>query len=207
MTSADTRLRPVVRQATAKDLSALIELMAVGFSRSSLGPHLIADESLRRLVLRRYFRIVVPHAMTYGQVDVLDDGRAAAIWDRVDGPRTATVAGYTVRLAQATGPFFARFAALHASRTEHHPTDWPHHHLTYLAVLPTMRHHGLGTRLLEHHHQRLDNAGLSAFVQAAGSQVSRWFARHGYTPGEPFTSSPGAPPLHPMWRHPRKEQA
>jgi GNAT superfamily N-acetyltransferase len=204
MTGVNTRQRPVIRTAASQDLHPVITLMAAGLAHSDLGQHVIADEHAREQVLWRYCRIVVPHAMTYGQVDVIGRGQAAAIWYHITGSRKVTIPGYGIRLAQAAGPYLARFVELDRARAEHHPTDRPHHHLAYLAVRPDRRGHNLGTQLLEHHHRQLDASNTHAYVEATGEQGTRLFARHGYRPMNPYPAGPAAPQLYPMWRNPRE---
>jgi GNAT superfamily N-acetyltransferase len=202
MTTVDTRRHPGVRQAASRDLNPLVELLAAVFAHTGLGHHLVADERIRLQILWRYFRIIVPHAMTRGHVDVVGTGHAAAIWYPINGPHHVTIPGYDSRLAEATGPYLARFVDLDAARAKHQPVDRPHHRLAYLAVLPQLRQQGIGTRLLEHHHRRLDTAGTPARVEATGARDSRLFIRHGYDPMNPFPAGPGAPQLYPLWREP-----
>ena len=203
MIGTDTRQVPAVHRAGTRDWEPVISLMAAAFLRSRLVTHLIGDEHARGQVLRSYFRIIVPHAMTYGRVDVIGNGQAAAIWYRHDDTSLPAIPGYAARLAEATGPHLSRFVDLDAARTRHHPTDRPHQHLTYLAVLPALRAEGLGTRLIEHHHRDLDNTETAAYLEATGPRDSSLFARHGYEPMDPFPAGPGAPHLYPMWRPPQ----
>ena len=172
------------------------------FARTGLGHHLIADGRVRQQVLWRYFRIVVPHAMTHGHVEVIGAGHAAAIW-YASGPHTVAIPGYAHRLAEATGMHLARFVDLDTARTQHRPAG-PHHWLAYLAVRAQMRRQGLGVRLLEHHHGQLDTDGVAAYVEAIGARDSSLFARHGYEPAHRFPAGPGASLLYPMRREPRR---
>jgi GNAT superfamily N-acetyltransferase len=204
MTTADTRQRPVIRQAGSRDLDPLIELLANVFARTSIGHHLVTDERIRRQILWRYFRIIVPHAMTRGHVDVISASRAAAIWYPINGRHSVTIPGYASRLAEATGPYLARFVDLDAARATHQPADRPHHRLAYLAVLPELRQQGIGAQLLEHHHRQLDIAGMPSYVEATGARDSHLFVRHSYEPWNTFPAGPGAPQLYPLWREPRK---
>ncbi|MEV4709608.1 GNAT family N-acetyltransferase [Actinoplanes sp. NPDC049316] len=204
MTVIDIRRRPTIRQAARRDMDPIVDLLAAVFARTSLGRHLVGDDQTRQHTIRRYFRIVVPHAMTHGHVDVIGAGRAAAIWYPINGPASVTIPGYAPRLAEATGAHLSRFVDLDTARTKHQPVDRPHHRLGYLAVPPDLRQQGIGTQLLEHHHRQLDTAGLPAYVEATGARDSRLFVRHGYDPKSPFPAGTQAPQLYPMWREPRQ---
>jgi GNAT superfamily N-acetyltransferase len=202
MTATDTRQLPAVRQAGGRDLEPLISLLTGAFVGSAVGRQMIADEHVRGQVLRRYFRIIVPHAITHGKVDVIGTGHAAAFWYRYDGSAEPAIPGYQSRLAEIAGSHYPRVAAFDAARSKHRPTDRPYHRLAFLAVTPQLRGQRLATTLLEHHHRGLDTAVTPAYVEAIGRDALL-FARHGYEPAEPHAPAPGAPPLHPMWRSPR----
>jgi hypothetical protein len=118
MSTADTR-RPVIRQA-GSDLDPLAELLTGVLARTRMGHHSVADERIRGQMFWRCLRIIVPHAMTGPQVDVLSAKRAAAIWYPSDAPGRShwTV---PVRLAEldaaraTTSPFADRITGWHTS--------------------------------------------------------------------------------------------
>lgn len=148
MIGTDTQQLPAVRRGEARDLEQLISLMTAAFVRGGLSPHLTGDERVRGQVLRAYFRIVVPHALTYGQVHVIGNGQAAMIWYRHNKAGLPGILGYAARQAEAIGR--------------------PHHHLAYLAVLLAMHGEGLGIWWTEHYHRGLDNTGITAYLEATG---------------------------------------
>ncbi|XVV10866.1 GNAT family N-acetyltransferase [Actinoplanes sp. CA-131856] len=203
--STGTRELPAIRHATGRDLDTLIHLLVTVYAGSGHGRHLIADIHTRRLVLRRYLRIIAAHAITHATVDINDDGQAAAIWYRINGTDSIRIPGYPARLAEATGTYLPRFAEYDRVRAQHQPIDPPHYHLAWLAVAPDTRRHGLATQLLEYRHRQLDIHGTPAYTEATTPGAAQLLARHGYHPRPPYPPGRGAPLLYPMWRPPRTQ--
>jgi GNAT superfamily N-acetyltransferase len=163
---------------------------------------LVADGAERRRRLAAQFVILVEHAFNVGHVEVTSDRNAAAVWFHNDGDEPPPPPDYDRRLAAAAGPHLPRFQALDDAFAAHHPHE-PHHHLAFLAVLPGRQSRGLGSLLLSHHHQRLDEAGIPAYLEASTTRSRDLYLRHGYRPrGDPFHLPEDGPPFWPMWREP-----
>ncbi|MEU8106107.1 GNAT family N-acetyltransferase [Nonomuraea muscovyensis] len=186
---------PAVRRAGAGDAALVAELIATAFAPLDAVGYLVPDPAHRHEIMTADFRIMVDHAAEHGEIHVIDDGPAAAVWF----PRTTPLPeppAYDRRLAEATGPWADRFRALDALFDKHHPAE-PHHHLAFLAVHPDRQGRGLGSALLRHHHARL--AGLPAYLEASSRRSRDLYLRHGYRPREPFALPDGST-FWPMWR-------
>lgn len=208
MTEQD--LRREIRHATAADAVATAELIAVAFHGLDVSAWLVPDPAARLRPLIDDFRIWVDHALTYGEIHLIDEvleGNnrfpiAAAVWfPQLSGP-TPPPEDYDARLAAACGPATPRFHVLDEMFADSHPESFPQHYLAYLATRPGWQSGGLGSTLLDHHHRRLDHDAVPAFLHASCARSRDLYARQGYEClGDPFRL-PDGPPMWAMWREP-----
>ena len=188
--------------AGAADVDTLSQVIADAFSGLPPSRWLIPDETARRRIFPRYFRIFVNHALANGVVHTTADRTAAALWLPVtqDGPIPPV--NYSTRLAAATGEWLDRFTAFDAALDLHHPAGIAHYHLAMLAVRPDRQGQRIGSALLHAYHQMLDGAGVPAYLEAASLRTRELHLRHGYADlGAPI-QLPGGPAMYPMMREP-----
>jgi GNAT superfamily N-acetyltransferase len=199
---------PEIRLATAKDATRTAELIADAFFTLDATAWLVPDPHERALVLPADFEIYVDHALTHGEIQLIEDDAghlaAAAVWfPQLTGP-TPEPDNYDDQLTAACGTYADRFRTLDQLFEDNHPHTYPHHHLAYLATRPDQQRHGLGSALLRLHHSRLDHSVIPAFLQASSEQARKLYERHGYKClGDPFYLSDGAA-FWPMWREPTR---
>jgi GNAT superfamily N-acetyltransferase len=180
---------------------AVSELIATAFVPLPPTVWLVADPAERQRRLAAQFLLLVEHAFDYGHVEVTTDLSAAAVWFHQEGAEPPPPPDYDERLATAAGPHLARFQTLDEAFAAHHPHE-DHHHLAFLAVQADQQSQGVGSVLLRHHHDRLDRAGIPAYLEASSTRARDLYLRHGYRlRGEPFFL-PDGPPFWPMWREP-----
>jgi GNAT superfamily N-acetyltransferase len=177
-------------------------LLARAFAPLDVAAWLVPDPAWRESVLRAEFELAVIAAVEHGKVWRLCDGTGAAVWFSRSGPSTMDVDDSPARRA-AVGPYLPRFLELDRQFKARHPTDPPHHHLALLGVAPEQQGRGIGGRLLEHHHLRLDRAGLPSFLEASCERSRSLYLRHGYVDLTPPIELPDGPRMWPMWRLPR----
>ena len=195
-----------VRRADPTDAVQVAGLIATAFAPLAVSRWLVPDTAARETVLPRYFRLLVDHALDKaGGVVYVVDGQATAVWvPWTEAGPPPEPEDYQARLAEICGPWASRFGALDALFAEHHPST-PHHHLEFLAVRPGLQGTGLGSRLLDWHHQLLDSAGWPAYLEAASPSCRALYARKGYDEyGAGMMELPGGPPLWAMWRPGRR---
>ena len=174
-------------------------LIATAFHPLDISRWLVADRLDRMHVQTGQFTLLVRHAIAHGQVHTTADMSAVAVWFPSDVPG---IPGYEADLARICGLHLSRFESLDNAMHSHAPAP-PHWHLAFLAVLPARQNHGIGGSLLRHQHQRLDDMGIAAYLEAGDERSARLYRRHGYTPyGEPFPVGVGGPNMYPMWRDP-----
>lgn len=197
---------PEIRLATAQDATPTAELIADAFFTLDATAWLVSDPQQRARVLPADFEIYVAHALTHGEIHLIEDDAgelaAAAVWfPQPTGP-TPEPDNYDDQLVAACGTHTDRFRTLDQLFDDNHPRSFPHHYLAYLATRPSRQGHGLGSTLLGHHHRQLDHYGTPAFLQASSGQARKLYERHGYEClGDPFHLPNGAT-FCPMWREP-----
>lgn len=185
--------------ASADDAHRIADLIAEAFHPLAVASWLVPDPRERARVLPADFRIFVDHALAHGQVQMTGDGAAVAVWFPRDEAALPEPVAYQRRVAAACGEATPRFLHLDELFDRHHPTA-PHHHLAFLAVRPGRQRQGLGSALLRHYHDRLDAAGVPAYLEATSQPARDLYARHGYqVMGAPFCL-PDATSIWPMWR-------
>ncbi|MEU1724182.1 GNAT family N-acetyltransferase [Nonomuraea sp. NPDC005692] len=197
MTRAQDVAAHGVRRAAAGDAGAVAELIATAFARLPAASYLVPEPAGRHEIMVADFLILVSHAIEHGEVDLLDEGRAVAVWltHTADAPLPEPP-DYDRRLAAATGRWADRFRLLDELFERHHPEP-PYHHLAFLAVHPDHQGRGLGSALLRRHHALLD--GAPAYLEASSARSRDLYARHGYQAEEPF-ALPDGTLFWPMWR-------
>src|SRR4051794_7506411 len=128
----------------------------------------------------RNFQIVVEYALEHGEIHTTSDRSAAAVWLPRGATELPPPRDYERRVLDTCGEHAHRFFELDAIFDKHHPGALPHHHLGLLGVRGDRQGEGLGTALLRHHHARLDQAGIPAYLEASSTGSRDLYARQGY---------------------------
>lgn len=193
---------PGIVRAEAGAVERVSALIATAFHELPATRWLVPDAEERPRRLKADFRIFVEYAFEHGHVEVTEDGAGAAVWVHHNGSPLPPPPDYDERLIFVTGPHVRRFRILDELFDANHPHDVVHHHLAFLAVDPSRQNEGIGSRLMDEHHRRLDSAGTGAYLEASSPEARALYLRHGYRDrGEPFYL-PDGPPFWPMWRDP-----
>lgn len=193
---------PGVVRADAGQTERVSALIAEAFHPLAVAKWLVPDDAERPRRLKANFRIFVEYAFEHGHVEVASDDSAAAVWVHHNGSPLPPPPDYDERLIFVSGPHLKRFRILDELFDANHPHDEVHHHLAFLAVHPDRQGSGIGGRLMDAHHRRLDEAGTAAYLEASSPGARALYLRHGYQDrGDPF-HLPDGPPFWPMWRDP-----
>jgi GNAT superfamily N-acetyltransferase len=180
-------------------------LLASAFHHEPVTRWLVPDESDRETVMTHFFTLVLEEAITAGEVDVLPDSRGepqvAAVWfDRTDPSALAgDDAAADPRLEAIFGPWADRWRVVEELLARSHPVT-PHHHLMFIGVRPRRQGCGLGSALLRARHERLDRAGIPAYLESTSPASSNLYARCGYLSLGEALVLPSGPVIRPMWR-------
>lgn len=186
--------------ATPADAEAVSRLIAEAFHPLEVCRWLVPEPGPRPHVLAGTFRIFVDHALTHGTIEWTADHLGVAVWV----PRQSVLpapADYDERLSAVCAQWTDNFRTLDRVFDENHPHE-PHVHLAFLAVRRPWQGHGIGSALLHHRHQHLDQYQVPAYLEASSPRSRDLYARHGYQASAPFRL-PDGPPMWPMWREPQ----
>jgi ribosomal protein S18 acetylase RimI-like enzyme len=195
-------MNTAIRRAGQADADALALVVADAYHDLTPARWLLPEPEERARVFPYLFRLLLEHAIAYGEAYTVTGANAVAVWFDATGGRPPAMTGYAERIAGLTGPWTDRFELLDEVRSRHHPPR-PHHYLALLAVRPGYQRAGLGTALLDHHHAHLDRYAIPAYVEASSPQSRDLYLRYGYEPMHPAIIVPDGPPLWPMWRRPK----
>jgi ribosomal protein S18 acetylase RimI-like enzyme len=192
MTDYTTIPAVATRTATAGDLPALSETLALAFHDDPVFRWWIGDDARRREILPAFFGVV---AGASGEVHVTEDLASGAVW-------TAPGAEDDDEMV----PLLAQLAAEHADRmfeilelmAEQHPAD-PHWYLFFLGTRPDRQARGLGSAVMRPVLETCDADAMPAYLEATSERSRELYARHGFeVVGE--IRLPDGPSLWPMWR-------
>ncbi|GAB2965993.1 hypothetical protein GCM10027280_63220 [Micromonospora polyrhachis] len=191
---------PVVRRARYAEVGVIAALVAESGHTLPITAWLVPDELGRCAILIEAVRIWVEHALFFGEIDVIcdEDGLAgAAVWFHRYRPIPPPTA-YEARLAAACGGHGEQITTLGALLDGQRP-EKAHQHLAFLAVTADLHGTGIATRLLDHHHRRLDQYGTPAYTEAYTDGHQKLLTRHGYQP-RPALHLSRYNSIQPMWR-------
>jgi GNAT superfamily N-acetyltransferase len=191
-----------IQVATAADVHLLGRLIADAFADLEQNLWLVPDLQARPYVFPAYFALHVEIGVRHGVVHTTPQRDAVAVWLPVHDT-VPSLPDYDTRLQRLAGTWTDRFHTFETAMESHHPPLGRHEYLAFLAVHPVRQRHGLGTRLLEHHHRLIDEHHLPAYLEAANRYGHDFYRLHGWREhGDPYLITPDGPSMHPMVRAP-----
>lgn len=193
------------RLATADDVPAMAEALALAFHDDPVMQWLFGDEPPRPMrYLRPFFTHEGRRHLGHGTVYTADGHPGAAYWDPPGQWKTSLLG--LVRL----GPTMARGigrrtpnALRGLGRMEKAHAQHPDHF--YLAVLgtrPDRQGAGVGAALMAPVLGMCDDQGIGAYLESSKESNIPYYRRHGFEVAGEVTF-PGGPTVWPMWRDPR----
>lgn len=189
-----------INQVPAHSVRTVARLTAHALDGLDLYRWLLPDDGERAVVLPRYHRMLIEHAIEVGTVEAVPGLSAIAVW--LPGP-PADIPDYQRRLRAECGAATPRFQALDEAMGNTHPAEPEHEYLALLTVSPERRGEGLATALLLHRHTELDRLNMPAYTVAPNEPSRRLLHRHGYIDiAAPIRLPYDGSPLFPMFRMP-----
>ena len=191
-----------VRTAAVGDVPEVAAILASGFWDDPVMAW-VFDEAGRLEKLDCLFRYgMTSRFIAGGATHVMDD--AAAGWLPPGPPPEGGDEGeFVTQLfgVGATAEELVRLGAMSAAMDEAHPTE-PHWYLAMIATRSARRGQGLGTVLLQHALEVVDQQHLPAYLESSNPRNVTLYERHGFVVTGTI-DIPSGPPLTPMWREPR----
>lgn len=199
ITSSDLGIHP----ADPAELSAVAATVAAAFIDDPVTVWLLPDQRRRVELAQPLFELYIGAYLRFGETYLTADGAGAAVWappsaEPFDDDQEEQ---FGAALAELAGPDIERFGQLAEVFAQYHP-DEPLYYCQFLATVPTLQGHGIGSALLRDMLARADREQRPAYHEATTPRNRALYERHGYiTVGE--LELPDGPTLWRMWRDPR----
>jgi ribosomal protein S18 acetylase RimI-like enzyme len=193
-----------VREATAEDRGAIVEILAAGFDADPLfrwmfdGPEFEAN-------LRGWLDMVIGVALGKGPAHIDEAAGAAAVWTGLGVPLASDeemgqVAEFLRgRLGERGAGVLAALGQVGA----HKPAEPESLQLVYIAVRPGSQGSGAGRALIEPVLADCDSNGHHAYLHATNAATFGFYERLGFEALASVQVEDGGPVVAPMWRRPR----
>jgi ribosomal protein S18 acetylase RimI-like enzyme len=196
---------PVVRRATADDVTAMAAQLARTFLDDPISCHVFRNEARRQAGLRAYFRTQMKaDYLPFGGCYTTDDYAGSAIWAPAGKPLQAGLAGILTLLpvlpyVAANLPATLRMLASIESR---HPHE-PHWYLASLGTAVERQGQGVGGALMRPVLEHCDAEGIPCYLESSKQRNLPFYRRHGFEVVEEMELPGDGPTVWTMWREPR----
>jgi ribosomal protein S18 acetylase RimI-like enzyme len=192
------------RVAGMADLPVVAKTLADAFSTDPVARWWMREDAGFPAALGRVHTFLASQDIPKKHVFFSADGRAAAQWQPPGPPEPPMTLWQQMilapRLAQNAGiRKVGRILKLIATMDAHHPKE-PHFYLFMLGVRQDSQGAGLGSTLLAACLERVDAAGMPAYLENSNPKNTRLYERHGFVATGEARARPDAPPLQFMWR-------
>ncbi|HEX3296665.1 MAG TPA: GNAT family N-acetyltransferase [Nocardioides sp.] len=190
------------RVATPDDALVVTRILVDAFHADPMwGPWAFPDPTTRRQGRNTVFGLLVEGALRYPWVWLSAGKAAAAVWIPPGGSELSPAQEEQINavLHESLGARTASVLEAFERFAEARPTE-PHYYLTLLGTDPTYSGRGIGQRLLSTNLERVDEAGVPAYLEASDELVPL-YARHGFRVLRRFALDDG-PTVNGMWREP-----
>jgi len=195
-TASTAALRP--RKATAADLPAVAETLALAFYDDPVVSWCVEDGARRRQLNPAVFGAVAKSFLAHDETYTVDQGVSTALWappGAADDEELPPVLGEI--LEQDAERLFEVFGLM----AQTHPVE-PHYYLSLLGTRPESQGHGLGSSLMAPVLERCDRDRVPAYLEATSERNVPLYLRHGFEVTAEI-QIPGGPKMWPMWRAPK----
>jgi ribosomal protein S18 acetylase RimI-like enzyme len=196
------------RVAQMADLPQVAGTLANAFYHDPVVRWWMREDGGLPAALNRVHTFLAAQDIPKGHVFFTPDGRAAAQWQPPGPPEPPMSVWQKIallpRLVQNAGVTkIGRILKLIETMDAHHPKE-PHFYLFMLGVRQDSQGMGLGSILLAACLERVDAAGMPAYLENSNPKNTRLYERHGFAATGEARARPDAPPLLFMWREARR---
>lgn len=191
-----------IRTATAADLSAVTETIALAFHDDPTWAWAFPDAARRQEHYAVFWSLLVAGALRYPWVLMTGACEAAAVWIPPDGTELADEDERRVEplMEQLVGAHAPAVLELLARFDASHPRAEPHYYLSLLGTHPRHAGRGLGMALLAESLVRIDEERMPAYLESSNPTNNRRYERHGFEATGEFFPPGSDVPVTKMWR-------
>ena len=193
-----------VRKATAEDLPALSETMALAFYGDPVWGWAFPDPERRLEQHRAVWGQLLEAGLERDSVWLADDGASAALWVPPGEPELMPEREARVKalVEEMVGESSSRTLDTMERFSAAHPEGEPHHYLSLLATHPDHRGKGLGMELLAENLRQIDAEGVPAFLESTNPANDSRYEGAGFRKSGSFELGEDGPSVTQMWRQP-----
>lgn len=194
--------------AGAADLGGVIRDLSGAFHEDPHFGWFLRADARRDAERLRLFDYIIRNLAKPARIDRPEGGGAAAVWMPFEAIKEPSTLLGDLKLAgpmlRATGfSRIGRLLQIRAAMDKHHPMDREHAYLWFLGVTPALQGMGIGSRLLRAGLDRVDAAGLPAYLETGTTRNVALYRRHGFEVFHEAPAGKGAPVMWHMWREPQ----
>jgi ribosomal protein S18 acetylase RimI-like enzyme len=196
---------PVVRRATADDVTAMAAQMARTFLDDPVTSHIFRNEARREAALRAYFGTQMKaDYLPFGGCYTAEGYAGSAIWAPAGKPLQKVVAGMLTMLPVlpyviANMRTTIQLLTLIESK---HPRQ-PHWYLASLGTAVEQQGKGVGGALMRPVLDHCDAEGIPCYLESSKERNVPFYRRHGFEVVEEVPLPGDGPSLWTMWREPQ----
>jgi ribosomal protein S18 acetylase RimI-like enzyme len=196
---------PVVRRATADDVTAMAAQMARTFLDDPVTSHIFRNEARREAGLRAYFGTQMKaDYLPFGGCYTAEGYAGSAIWAPAGKPMPGVVAGMLTMLPvlpYVIANMRTTFQLLSLIESKH-PRE-PHWYLASLGTAVEQQGKGVGGALMRPVLDHCDAEGIPCYLESSKERNIPFYRRHGFEVVEEVPLPGDGPSLWTMWREPR----
>lgn len=192
----------IARSATAADLAAVTETIALAFHDDPTWSWAFPDPLRRQDQYASFWRFMVAGALRYPWVLMTEGCEAAAVWIPPGGTEIAAEdeAQLEPLLEELVGARAGEVMELFDRFELAHPRDEPHYYLSLLGTHPSHTGRGIGMGLLSESLARIDQERMPAYLESSNPANNHRYERNGFEQVGEFSPPGGDTPVTTMWR-------
>lgn len=195
------------RPAVIDDLDGVTDTLTRSFHDDPMMAWCFPDAEIRPRRLATMWRFLAEGLyLPGGACTTLPDHDAVALWRHPDDDRQEPFwAENSDRFVTLMEGDLERMGELSELMGDAHPTV-PHWYLLAIGVSPASQGRGLGSVLLAHTLELVDQRGEPAYLEATSARSRVLYERFGFEATDELVPD-GSPPMWPMWREPARRPA
>jgi ribosomal protein S18 acetylase RimI-like enzyme len=196
-----------VRKITPADFDRVADVLARAFDTDPVMNFLVRQDAKRSQALRRMMRMAVTE-FTYpygGETYVGTNFEGAALWNppgRIPHGLMFTLRTMPAMVSIAGLSRLPRVGSAFQVLEKKHPKT-PHYYLMVVGVDPSMQGKGVGTTLIRHLLDRVDQEHAPAYLESSNIRNNPLYERLGFKIREEVKLTGDGPSLWLMWRDPQ----
>lgn len=186
------------RALTNADIPAASDVIARAFGEDPLWRYLFADPSTRARLLGRFFRLLIPLAISSGSAYGVGDPLAGvSVWNfpgqpgaRLTAPLLGALPPLLFSRFILAAPRVASIFGLFDEKQKEYAPE-PHYYLQTIGVAPEARGRGYATQLIQPFLDEADSKGMGTYTETVTPENVGLYQRYGFQVKEEIKTRQG----------------